>query len=144
MKKLIGFLLFLAAVAASAQVVPSAYVPLGGCAFYDSGTPLIANSVVFLKARGSCNVPATANAVAVTIAATAPNRGCARLGESSLPIATTQPVLAWKGGAGSASGNPIVRLCYPAEECGGEDLALSPSVDTRIKITILGYFEPLP
>ena len=108
-----------------AQVVPSSYTPLSNCAFFDSrvGAPFAANSTHFFKVRGSCNVPATANALALTIVAVDPaTDGRARVLESSLPNDTAQSVLYWKAGVGGTASTPIVRLCYPAGECSTEDI----------------------
>jgi hypothetical protein len=145
---LIGIGLSLAlAVSAQAQVAPSSYTPLSNCAFLDtrSSAPYAANSTHFFKVRGSCNVPATANAVALTIVAVDPNAdGRARVLESSLPNDTAQSVLYWKGGTGNTSGTPIVRLCYPVDECSTEDLQLWTSAQAHFLIRVAGYFEPLP
>jgi hypothetical protein len=136
-------ILFALASTAAAQVVPSSYTPLSNCSFFDSAIP--GGSTAYLTARGHCNVPQAANAVAVVVAAIDPlAAGQAKLLESSLPVSTANPGLYWKAGTGATSGFLIVRLCYPAEECGGGDLALYVSASTRFVVQITGYFQPLP
>jgi len=90
---LLTWLLIFVAGTASAQVVPSAYVPLAGnCALFDSS--LLAASTAHLPIRGLCNVPEEANAVAVVVTADpAKDGGQLRLFDSGLPASSAAPLL---------------------------------------------------
>jgi hypothetical protein len=137
----LAVLLVLCAVRAEAQVAPSSYTPLAICAVFDA--PLTAGSTAYFLARGTCNIPPTANAVALIAEAVCPSaNGEARVWESSLPTPALSS-MNFRKAPGSDSSLLIVRLCYPLDECAGEDLAVQVTKATRIVLKAVGYFEPL-
>lgn len=135
----LGFTLF--AVAAQAQVVPSTYVPFSPCALVSEN--LTANTTSFIAVRGACNVPETANAVALLAVTTDPSAaGSLKVGDGGLPISSILPVLYWKSGTGSTSSMVLVRLCYPYLECSGVDLVAQSTTNVSLVLRVIGYFEP--
>jgi hypothetical protein len=125
-------------VVATAQPVPSAYVPLAPCLLADQG--IAANTTAYLLVRGKCNVPTEANAVTFTVlASTRSGAGVAIFG-SDLPWSGL-PTALFKG---SLSTEATVRLCYPEAECRGEDLAVR-AIDAPVRVVLLvvGYHLPL-
>jgi hypothetical protein len=143
MRKVILLLLALTVVGATgvcAQPVPSAYVPLNPCDFYSASVS--GGATTYLLARGACNVPESANAIAFVAVVSARAKGELWLWEASLPRSATKPVMSFPSGAGSST-FAIVRLCYPQPECAGEDLALYSPVATTVTLRIVGYTAPL-
>ena len=141
MKKLAAALAFLCASSLAAQPVPSSYVPLNPCAFYDGTIP--AGLTAYLLTRGACNVPISANAVAFVAEAVAPSsNGYLRVWESGLPLSSAKAILDFSAGAGTTSTFAFVRLCYPVLECSGVDLAVSPSIGLHVVLKIVGYTIP--
>ena len=146
MKKLsVALLLALCATAAAqAQVVPSSYTPINPCTFFDStgGSQLSSGTTYYDLVRGSCNVPTSANAVAIIITAS----GASSAGDIVVWDAGTEPSpasMAFRG-SGTDSSFLIVRLCYPEEECTGEDIAVKARTSsTHVKLVVVGYFEPI-
>lgn len=134
------------AVAANAQPVASHYVPMNPCRLFNSqvspGTTLSAGSTTFILARGSCSIPQEANAVALTLTATgASAAGSITVWESSLPLPTPNS-MSFRGN-GTDSSFTIARLCYPLEECLGEDLAIRVTTSaTHVILDVVGYFVP--
>ena len=134
------------AAAANAQPVASNYVPLNPCRLFNSqvspGTTLSAGSTTYILTRGSCNVPQSANAVALTLTATgASAAGSITVWESSLPLPTPNS-MSFRGN-GTDSSFTIARLCYPLEECASDDLALRvTSAATHVILDVVGYFTP--
>jgi opacity protein-like surface antigen len=133
--------------AAAAQPTASTYVPFNPCRLFNSqvspGTTLSAGSTTYILARGSCNIPQSANAVALTLTATgATAAGSITVWESSLPLPTPNS-MSFRGN-GTDSSFTIARLCYPVEECAGEDLAIRvTSAASHVILDVVGYFEPL-
>lgn len=134
--------------ALAAQPGPSSYSPLHPCRFFDSrdseGAPFATNSTHFFKVRGSCNVPSTANAVALTVVAFGPAaNGHAKVWDSGIlqPAASS---FNFRAGPGASSSFLIPRLCYPVEECSDVDLSVYVSQETHIIIDVVGFTELLP
>lgn len=148
MRRFIAAALFLCAATATAQPVPSLYVPLHPCRLYDSrddtAGAFTAQSTRYLLVRGNCNVPDAANAVAVTALALNPAAtGHVKIWESSLP----QPEASsfnFRPFPGADSSYLLARLCYPLEECLGEDLSVYASQATDIIVDVVGYTVPMP
>ena len=128
------------------QVVPSAYTPLNPCRIFDStpGPTLTAGTTYWDLARGSCNVPQTANAVALTLTASgASAAGTLKVWDSG----SSEPAVSGMAfrGDGTDSSFSIVRLCYPVEECSTEDIAIKVvTSNSHVVLDVVGYFEPLP
>ena len=143
----VALLLALFATAAvQAQVVASSYTPFNPCTIFDStsGSQLTAGTTYYDLVRGSCNIPSTANAVALTITAS----GASAAGEvvvwDSGTFEPTPSSMAFRG-SGTDSSFSIVRLCYPAEECASDDIAIKARTSsTHVKLVAVGYFEPNP
>lgn len=133
--------LFLVAATVQAQVAPSSFTPLAPCRLYDSVSAVSAGFTVFVDARGYCNVPSTANAIAAQVLLINPSGpGYALLYEDGIvrPLAST---LAQSSGTEAAG--TTARLCYPSIEC-AHDLDLYTSTAGRLVVDVTGYFEPLP
>jgi len=137
------FALLLASVA-SAQTVPSSYVPFGNnCAVFDSA--VTGGTTAYIAVRGVCNVPSEANAVMWTLVATnSTAAGTVQVFDSGILPTGIEPALTYPSGTGTSRTMTITRLCYPALECSGVDVALKPTASANFKLVVLGYFEPLP
>lgn len=130
---------FFACSAAYAQVVPSLYTPLGICELFNA--PIPGSTTAYVLSRGKCNIPPTANALALVAAVSeSKKRGELRVFESSLPLPSTSSML-YQGGDSSTL--LLVRLCYPLDECAGEDLAIHTTQPIRLQLSVVGYFTPL-
>lgn len=133
--------------AAQAQPVASNYIPLNPCRLFNSqvspGTTLSAGSTTFLVVRGVCNIPESANAVALTLTTTgATAAGSITVWEENLPLPTPNS-MSFRGN-GTDSSFTIARLCYPVEECAGNDLQLRvTSAATHVILDAVGYFTPV-
>ena len=131
---------------AKAQPVPSSYIPMNPCRLFNSqvspGTTLSAGSTTYILARGSCNIPDSATALALTLTATgATAAGSITVWESSLPQPTPNS-MSFRGN-GTDSSFTIARLCYPLYDCLGEDLAIKvTSSATHVILDVVGYFAP--
>jgi hypothetical protein len=134
------------AAAANSQVVASDYVPLNPCRLFNSqvspGTTLSSGSTTYILARGSCNIPQSANAVALTLTATgASAAGSITVWESSLPLPTPNS-MSFRGN-GTDSSFTIARLCYPVWDCAADDLAIRvTSAASHVIVDVVGYFTP--
>lgn len=128
----------------AAQVVPSSYTPLAPCRIFSSSPgPMLVAGVTYLDlVRGSCNVPQTANAVALSmIASGASGAGLLKVWGSS-DLEPPQASMTYRGN-GNDSSFSIVRLCYPVEECAADDIAIKVLfADSHILLDVQGYFEP--
>ena len=150
MRKLTLFLLLLvlvAPLAAHAQVVPGTLTALNPCRLFDtrtdSASPLAGGTCTALPVRGRCNIPETAIAISAVLHGVTPGpNGYLLVWEYGVnrPVAAT---LASDSILGASSGT-IVRLCYPALECGGLDIQVYNSGVTHFALDVTGYFEPLP
>jgi hypothetical protein len=142
-----AILALLSVAAAHAQPVASNYTPLNPCRLFNSqvspGTTLAAGSTTFILARGSCNIPQNANAVALTLTATgATAAGSITVWEVNLAQPTPNS-MSFRGN-GTDSSFTIARLCYPVEECAGEDLQIKvTSAATHVILDVVGYFTPV-
>lgn len=136
-------MLFLAG-AALAQPVPSLFVPLQPCRMYDS-RPIgrfTAGSTHYFAVRETCNVPATASAVALTAVAFNPSaNGHVKIFESNgaQPDASS---FNFRGVSGGDSSYVTSLLCYPELECAGVDLAVYVYQETDIILDVVGYYVP--
>lgn len=137
-------LLALLAHAAAAQTVPSNYVPFGNnCAVFDSA--VTGSTTAYIAVRGVCNVPSDANAVMWTLVATDPvAAGTVQVFDSGILPTGIEPALTYPSGTGTSRTMTITRLCYPALECSGVDVALKPTSSAHFKLVVLGYFTPAP
>lgn len=141
MKILVGVLAaLLCATAALGQAAPSSYTPLAGnCVLYDNPTP--AGTTVWLLARGQCNIPGDASAIAVAAFVSGHVLdGELAVFDSGVPNPASSMSYAKKGPASSAV---IVRLCFPVLECSGVDLGLKVTASARVVLRVQGYFQPL-
>lgn len=145
-KLLLSAAILAACLPAGAQVLPSAYVPLSPCRLYDSRVDapeakLAAGTDYYLPVRGSCGVPANANAVALLVTTTeATGHGWFRVWESSLPVPAAGNV---HFDVATATAMTWVRLCYPAGEC-ADDIAVRVStVPAHVILDVVGYTAPL-
>jgi hypothetical protein len=133
------------AAAVHAQPTPSLYVAMNPCRLFNSqvspGTTLASGSTTYILARGSCNIPQSATSIALTLTATgATAAGSITVWESSLPLPTPNS-MSFRGN-GTDSSFTIARLCYPVEECAGEDLAIRvTSAASHVILDAVGYFE---
>lgn len=140
-------LTILSAAAAHAQPVASNYVPLNPCRLFNSqaspGTTLSAGSTTFIPVRGYCSIPQSANAVALTLTATgATSAGSITVWEENLTLPTPNS-MSFRGN-GTDSSFTITRLCYPVEECAGNDIQLRvTSAATHVILDVVGYFTPV-
>lgn len=137
---LLAVLLLLFASAALGQVAPSTYTPLAGtCVLYDNPTP--AGTTVYLLARGQCNIPPDASALAVAAFVSGQVLdGELAVFDSGVPNPAPSMSYGKKCPASSAA---IVRLCYPALECSAVDLGLKVTASARVVIRVQGYFQPV-
>jgi hypothetical protein len=125
---------------------PSHYTPMNPCRLFNSqvspGTTLSSGSTTYILARGSCNIPQEADAVALTLTATgATAAGSITVWESSLPQPTPNS-MSFRGN-GTDSSFTIARLCYPVLDCAGEDLAIKvTSAATHVILDVVGFFTP--
>lgn len=130
-------LLLILPAAASAQVLPSSYTPLSPCRFFEAPVP--GGSTAFTLSRGECNIPQTANALALSIGTDSGRAGLIKVWDAGV-----EPLVGMSYARGEDSNFSVVRLCYPVEECAGEDLAIKVSTSAFVALDVVGYFEPLP
>lgn len=146
MKTFIAVLSLCLSAAAQAQPVPSVLIPLAPCRLFDSRVsqggpgPIAGGTALHLTARGACNVPEEATAIAFTVAAISPSAtGNLLVWEENL----TKPNAATLNyGTTNTSTGGLTRLCYPAIEC-TNDLQIQPSQTTEIILDITGAYVPL-
>jgi hypothetical protein len=133
-------LLFCYSALVSAQVVPSLYTPLSICSIYSLSTP--ANTTVFIPVRDICNIPQTANAVALIVSTSnASGNGVLYVWDAGI-LQPSIPSMFVRNAPGGDSLAPIVRLCYPREECAEIDIHLRSTVNALVTLSAIGYFEP--
>jgi hypothetical protein len=148
-------LLLLSAAAVAAQPVPSLAVPLDPCRIFDSrtdpGTVLLNGTTTLIAVRDLCLIPANANGVFLTAAATGATSAGHLIvwgGETLLPAASS---MNYRGNGVDSSGL-FARLCYPQLECGvatygsgTADLAVRVvAAPTHVILDIVGYTVPMP
>jgi hypothetical protein len=131
--------------AAHAQPVASNYIPFNPCRLFNSqvspGTTLSAGSTTYLTVRGSCNIPNSANAVALTLTTTgATAAGSITVWEDNMTLPTPNS-MSFRGN-GTDSSFTIARLCYPLEECINDLQLRVTSAATHVIIDVVGYFTP--
>lgn len=134
---------------ASAQQVPSSFVPMQPCRLFDSrlpteSSPLAAGTTHQIAVRGICGIPEEANAIFVNVHAVgATGEGYVMVWASDL-TAPAAASLTFRGNGADSSGT-FSRLCAPPLlECSEVDLSIRPEINsTHVILDVVGYTLPL-